>query len=546
MFRNSDLSSLPLGVTERRVLWIISLYRGAYTLALLGSVLLPNFGRTSQSTLSLPFTVCAMLYFCFAMMMIVMALREERVMPLTGQLWVALLGDTGFIGLLMIAGNSPFLPLPVFIFPQLAAHGWLLERRIAWAHAAVPTLVFLTVSFPLYFSERYDLNALAEIALICASYFFIVRIAMDIGHYTKASERLARQRSIDIINLEQINRTVIRDMKDGVIIVDLNGIVRGYNPQAPRLLDVSDRGVAGAPLKHWNAGLDEVLQHWREAPDDMISPLLVGNNELPLLPRFVRIGSGSTGANLIYLEDLGQARQEAQNLKLAALGRLTASIAHEIRNPLSAIQHAAQLLEEDDTLSPENARLLTMIRNNGKRIDRIVSEVLQLNRRDRRNPESILLSEVLRGTIEELMSSEHIPEDVIVVQIDPALEKTRVAFDRGQLDQIIWNLLRNAWQFCKKEKGSIAVNLLCGKDPEHLHLDISDDGPGIAAETRDRLFEPFFTTRASGTGLGLYIARELAFANLSDLALLTDTQHSGAHFRLRMKIQKEKPRKAKK
>ncbi len=125
--------------------------------------------------------------------------------------------------------------------------------------------------------------------------------------------------------------------------------------------------------------------------------------------RLVQIGSGLGGGTMIYLEDLGRAQHEAQQMKLAAMGRLTASIAHEVRNPLSAINHAAQLLEEDRAVAPEGQRLLTMIRNNAKRIDRIVGEVLQLTRRDRQDPEAIPLAEFMRSLIDEIVHAEHIP-----------------------------------------------------------------------------------------------------------------------------------------
>src|SRR5207248_2410168 len=144
--------------------------------------------------------------------------------------------------------------------------------------------------------------------------------------------------------------------------------------------------------------------------------------------RLVRIGSGLNGGTLIYLEDLGRAQSEAQQIKLAALGRLTASIAHEVRNPLSAINQAAQLLEEDGAVATSGERLLVMIRNNAKRIDRIVGEVLQLNRRDRQQPEVVALAEFMASMCEEITQAEHIAKGDIVIQIP---DDVQVIFDRG-------------------------------------------------------------------------------------------------------------------
>ena len=246
--------------------------------------------------------------------------------------------------------------------------------------------------------------------------------------------------------------------------------------------------------------------------------------------RLVRIGSGLNGGTLIYLEDLGRAQTEAQQMKLAAMGRLTASIAHEVRNPLSAINQAAQLLEEDKAVAPDGMRLLAMIRNNSKRIDRIVGEVLQLNRRDRQQPETILLADFLRSLCEEIVQAENIPAGSIQI-IAP--DDLVVIFDRGHFNQILWNLVRNAWQHCQKREASVRLNARAGYMGDAVIFELADDGPGIPAELRGQIFEPFFTTRVGGTGLGLYIARELADANGSTLELLQKSP--GAQFRMTLK-----------
>jgi two-component system sensor histidine kinase PilS (NtrC family) len=217
-------------------------------------------------------------------------------------------------------------------------------------------------------------------------------------------------------------------------------------------------------------------------------------------------------------------------MKLAAMGRLTASIAHEVRNPLSAINQAAQLLEEDGAVAPEGLRLLGMIRNNARRIDRIVGEVLQLNRRDRQQPDVMPLPEFVQGLVEEIVQAENMPHGAVVLNVPADLV---VIFDRGHLNQIVWNLVRNAWQHCQKKEGSVRITARAGYMGDAVILELSDDGPGIPAELRGQIFEPFFTTRPGGTGLGLYIARELADANGATLELIPRTP--GAHFRMTLR-----------
>ena len=207
-------------------------------------------------------------------------------------------------------------------------------------------------------------------------------------------------------------------------------------------------------LSEFSSILHDYWRRWQEDFAEPLPPFKVEATQRLLRVRLVRIGSGLNGGTLIYLEDLGRAQGEAQQIKLAAMGRLTASIAHEVRNPLSAINQAAQLLEEDGSVAPEGQRLLSMIRNNAKRIDRIVGEVLQLNRRDRQQPEVVTLGEFIESLIEEIVQAEQIPPGGVVIQCAGDL---LVIFDRGHLNQIVWNLVRNAWQHCQKKDGSIHI-----------------------------------------------------------------------------------------
>src|SRR5213075_797213 len=197
----------------------------------------------------------------------------------------------------------------------------------------------------------------------------------------------------------------------------------------------------GMRLVEFSATLHDYWRRWNEDSAEALPPYKVENMQRLLRVRLVRIGSGLNGGTLIYLEDLGRAQSEAQQIKLAALGRLTASIAHEVRNPLSAINQAAQLLEEDGAVATSGERLLGMIRNNAKRIDRIVGEVLQLNRRDRQQPEVVPMVDFMTSLVEEIAQAEHCGKGDISISIP---DDVRVIFDRGHLNQIVWNLVRNA------------------------------------------------------------------------------------------------------
>ena len=229
---------------------------------------------------------------------------------------------------------------------------------------------------------------------------------------------------------------------------------------------------------------------------------------------------------VLVLEDQNLAEQAAQRLKLAALGRLTANIAHENRNPLSAISHAAQLLLEE-AHDPVQSRLADIIENNACRLNRLVEEVLTLNRRDRLKPIGFD-EKTLASLLEELLQTEEIPANAVIISMS---ESVHFQFDPDHLRQIVWNLLRNAWRFSQKQAGSIHFRMLQQKG--RVHIEIQDDGPGLPPEHQGKLFEPFFTTDARGTGLGLFLARELAEANHAELSFLPGT--IGACFRLGLK-----------
>ena len=522
------LPELITGST-RRILWIVGLFRAVCGALLLGLALLLDL-RAMNVDAPNSFLTAASLYFVFGLAAFGWLQQDRVQLPLMQTLFALVVGDILFIALMMVAGGSTGAPLPILLFPQLAASGWLLRTQTAFFHAAMAAIVLLGLEAYRVLGGDIRGPQLFQTALICLGYFAMVGIAVVIGRYTTASEELAAQRGIDVANLEQVNRLIIQDMQDGVLVVDLTGVVRGHNAQVTRLLGGFGRMRGGMRLAEFSTTLHDYWRRWNEDLSEPLPPFKVETTQRLLRVRLVRIGSGLNGGTLIYLEDLGRAQNEAQQMKLAAMGRLTASIAHEVRNPLSAINQAAQLLEEDGSVAPEGTRLLSMIRSNAKRIDRIVGEVLQLNRRDRQQPEVIRLRDFVGSMVDEIAQAEGIAAGGIVIDIHTDL---LVMFDRGHLSQIAWNLVRNAWQHCQKREGSIRIAARAGYMGDAVICELGDDGPGVPVEYRAQIFEPFFTTRSGGTGLGLYIARELADANGCALELLPKSP--GAMFRLTFK-----------
>jgi len=242
--------------------------------------------------------------------------------------------------------------------------------------------------------------------------------------------------------------------------------------------------------------------------------------------RFRSVSKEQNVGVVIFLEDLSRIQRQAQQMKLASLGRLTANIAHEIRNPLSAINHAAELLIEDTSEKSSAMRLLQIIHDNTQRLDRMVQDVLRLNRRDRALRETFGVVDYLRTFVGQFAEIEKVPDGVIAIEaeIEPV-----VTFDRSHLNQIMWNLCRNALRYCLREQGSITLGVRAAARAGNVELSVKDDGPGVAEALRGNLFEPFFTTASSGTGLGLYIAREICEANGARLEYV-ERASGGAQF----------------
>ncbi len=523
--------AMPMSVADssRRILWIIALYRAICAAVLLGIALLVDL-HAIQIVTPNAFVAGTAAYFVFALVGF-WWVQTDRVTPsISVVASVLLAGDILFLALIIVAGGNAVAPVPIMLFPQLASSGWLLRTRTAFFHAALATVALLGLDVFRAVEGDIGVAQLFQTGLVGFGYFATVGIAIALGRYTKASEDLAAQRGIDVANLEQVNRLIIQDMQDGVLVVDLTGVVRGHNAQVTRLLGGFGRMRGGMRLAEFSSVLHDYWRRFQDDAGETLPAFKVEATQRLLRVRLVRIGSGLNGGTLIYLEDLGRAQSDAQQMKLAAMGRLTASIAHEVRNPLSAINQAAQLLEEDGSVAPEGQRLLSMIRNNAKRIDRIVGEVLQLNRRDRQQPETLSLHEFVQSLTDEIMQAENMPPQTVSIMTPQEL---LVIFDRGHLNQILWNLVRNAWQHCQKKEGSIRIAARAGYMGDAVICELQDDGAGIPAELRGQIFEPFFTTRPGGTGLGLYIARELADANGATLELLP--KGPGAHFRITLR-----------
>jgi two-component system sensor histidine kinase PilS (NtrC family) len=448
---------------------------------------------------------------------------------LTLQVTAGVIADVAAIVMLMYGSGGVKSGLGVMLLVSLAAAGLITRGRLAFFHAAFASLaVLIDQAFQVWRFDGAGQDFL-QAGLTCVAYFATAGLASTLAQYARRSERIAEERKIDLANLSQINELVIRDMQDGILVVDGDGRIRQSNPRAAQLLGPLPSG-RWPSIGDYAPEIARLLEGWRRGSDTTFMQLRASRSAGELQVHFVPIGAGEPSAAVIFVEDVGRMRQQAQQMKLVALGRLTASIAHEIRNPLSSIGHAAQLLDEDGAVGGGGRRLLDIIRGNVFRLDRIVQEVLYLNRRDRAQPEAIDAHVYLPQFAQEFGLVEKVPAEAIDVQVRT---RQRLWFDRQHLDQVLWNVVRNAWRHGRKQPGSVRIAAGPADGPGLLALDVIDDGPGISREAQAHLFEPFFTTEAQGTGLGLYIARELCEGNGARIEYVDDS--GGGHFRITLK-----------
>ena len=438
------------------------------------------------------------------------------------QLSVHVLADIVALILMMYASGGFRSGIGVMLLISLAGAALVSRGILMLFYAAIASIaLLLEQSYWVLVHDASTANFLQS-GLLSIGYFATALITNQLAQRVIRNERVARQRGIDLANQLRINQLVIQDVQDGILVVDSNGLVQQQNPAVTILL-----GRAAPELDQiemYSAELAERLSAWRSGRPDYSQTMKMGETGRNVRTRFVNVGVDGGSFTLVFLEDQSRLEEQAQHLKLVALGRLTANIAHEIRNPLSAVTHAGDLLV-DIGGDAQTRRLVTIIRDNANRLDRMVRDVLELSRRDRAKRQEIDLGDAIKSFVQEFSQIERIDEGVLTFDIS---EGRKVEVDPVHFNQVIWNLVRNAWRHCTKNRGSVLIRVVRRRHGLEMH--VIDDGGGVPAELQAQLFEPFFTTYSGGTGLGLYIARELCAANGATLDYVDG--RDGADFRV--------------
>ena len=470
------------------------------------------------------FRAAAVFYFLFGLLSAVAGRLRRPAFDIQVVLQIYI--DIFTISLFMHASGGVSSGFGMLLIVAIAGGSILTQGGVALLFAATAALAVLGQQYYGWATGQFSTASYAHVGMLAAAFFASSYLTYISARRIRISEALAAEREVDLANLAQLNEHIIRRMQAGILAIDAEGHIRLMNRSAQQLLGVS-RGSGPQQLTQVLRSLAERMQEWREDMSHATHIFRPEGTETKVMASFAAIGTQASDGVLVVLEDASGLAQRAQQLKLAGLGRLAASIAHEIRNPLGAISHAGQLLAESSNLDKGDRRLTHMIRDNAERMNAIIEDVLQLSRGKPAEPESVALAAWLDGFVADFVTTNVAARDAIAVKVgSPDLE---VRFDPNQLRQVLWNLCENGLRHSNGHPG-LELNAGLGEQTRRPYLEVQDHGEGIPVEVEEQIFEPFYTTRVDGTGLGLYLARELCEGNQASLNLMRGGQ--GSCFRI--------------
>lgn len=441
------------------------------------------------------------------------------------QAQLLILTDILILTLIMHASGGVNSGMGTLLAVSIAAGGLLIGGRCAMFFAALASLAVLAEQVFADYMHSFNSTSYANAGMLGASFFTIALLSYILAKRSEQILQLADQQKKTITKLEDLNKYIIQHLQSGIIIANKQQDIQMTNEAALRLANVS---VLPAKLGDISSDLAQAFQTWLVDPEQNLV-LLQLPNHFEIHSRFMPLPTAHEFFYMVIIEDIALYHQQVQQSKLASLGRLTASIAHEIRNPLGAISHAGQLLSENPLLSSQDRRLTEIIQTHSVRVNHIIEDILQLSRRTDSRREKIRLRPWLNNYLRNFTLEHAVNIDAFALSLPG--DSLCALIDPGHLRQIMDNLCRNALKYGKPEAGKIMLRaFIIQQSP---CIEVIDNGPGIGPEHRSHLFEPFFTTSSTGTGLGLYISKELAELNQAKLSYYLNNDKRSC-FRLRL------------
>jgi two-component system sensor histidine kinase PilS (NtrC family) len=505
--------ALPTGIdaAHRRELYFFTLYRVLQSALLMLAAFGPLERVVSLHQPPLAKTL-AVVYLLLSLGLLLMGRRSR--LPLPVQVGMALAIDITVALLAKYALGGVELAVSLLLLVNIGAAAVILSLHsgMAFAIAAAAGTIgeFVHSQLGPWAGER----SLTAAVMYSVTYLAIALLCHLLGRQMRESAELADQRGAELAGLSQLNELIIRRMRTGVLVCDVLGRIRLMNEAAWMLL--GEPKPEQRELEQLSPGLHQRWKRWRNDQQQDTGPLALVPDRPLVSPHFAKLTLADE-LFVAFLDDSALVSRRAEELTLSTLGRLSASIAHEIRNPLAAIHHAAQLLEESKDLPPTDQRLVEIIVNHCGRMNDIVENVLALSRRERSRPESIELAHWVQRFVEEFKTS-HFIEGNALLSI-AGQRPLHAVVDPRQLHQVLSALVQNALTYGRlpEQTARIAISARQLGEGGAPVVEVIDRGPGVPAAVAAHIFDPFYTTSEFGSGLGLYIARQLCEANQARL-----------------------------
>ncbi|GAA3970936.1 sensor histidine kinase [Allohahella marinimesophila] len=473
----------------------------------------------------------------FVALLLLAGLRPRMVHVLA-----SLLLEIGLLGGMLFFSSGVNGGVASLIVINVAAGCMLHPGRKGLLLAATGTLVVMAQEIYRFLLSESELDSVVESGVFGIAYFTAAVVIQNLSSRLISSETLAQKRAHEITELQTLNHLIIQRMLTGIIVTNKSLEVKLMNESTRAMLGIQNQRIP----ERLPQEIAVRLMQWKQNSEVSTEPLLpstADSGQAPLQLSFAYLAKNHNQDVLIFIEDTSKVVMKAQHLKLASLGRLTASIAHEIRNPLGAASHAAQLLSESETLSEQDKSLNEIVLRHASRMNRVVENILQLSRSRSSNIERIELNDWLKEFVNEYRRF-MAPDAVIEFEVDSGVDAEHVIsgqFDSGHLHQILSNLMNNAVKFTKLHSGEGYCKVILSElqTSRQARICVEDKGPGLTPAQQQNVFEPFFTTDKNGTGLGLYLSRELCQANQAQLTF-SNLPEGGARFCLTLSHPKRK------
>lgn len=422
------------------------------------------------------------------------------------EIFAELLCDVAALVVLAFASGGADSGLQLLIFVTISVSSATLPGRLSLAIAALASIAALIeVVVHNLMEDPVPAQQFVVAGFMGIAYFSTALAIRFLSVRIVSAQSLADRRREDLERLSKLNQMIVQRMQTGVLLLSSQGEIKLLNAAAAELLGLPDTQHAEGEL----APPELIALAKSESQGSMLFNAGEGRIEV-----FANVAPMRDFENdhLIYLENISKISQRAQNMKLASLGRFTASIAHEIRNPLSAISHAAQLLGESEALNDGDRRFTRIIEANAHRMDGIIQNILEMSRGRAPQPENFDLAAWLADFTADWRPTRG---ERVRFLIRNLARQTHVNVDPNQLRQIVANIAENGARYGAQARGTAELQFVISNNPgsEAVVLDLIDNGPGVAVDQEDKIFEPFFTTENKGNGLGLYLSRELCLAN---------------------------------